>query len=105
MTPVQREGRREIALVGFAAKRWYPRGLAGGQIPEDIHARNALMPLERLETKKAGEASLWIASVLSGATCNETTDKPSCIKQFNPNPARMAGYELNANEGLMLLER
>jgi hypothetical protein len=47
--------------------------------------------LKRLETKKAGEASLWLATVQSGATCNETTDKPSCIKTVqSEKPARKA---------------
>jgi hypothetical protein len=36
--------------------------------------------LKGLETKKAGEASLWIAPANLTRLATETTDKPSCIK-------------------------
>jgi hypothetical protein len=106
ITPVQRESRREIALVGLLLNVGIRVALQGGRYRRTHTHVVRGCRLKRLETKKAGEASLWIAPV-NRATCNKTTDKPSCIKTFQSAPAKIAlpENELDANEGLMLLER
>ncbi|CAD6534093.1 hypothetical protein ACFQ3P_16840 [Paraburkholderia sabiae] len=66
--------------------------------------------LKRLETKKAGEASLWIAPI-NGRDLQQN-NRQAFLYKNNPilsgpkaTKNAMPGRELNANEGLMLLER
>jgi hypothetical protein len=69
-----------------------------------------LAPLERLETKKAGETSLWVAPIHQRDLRPNNRQAFLYKKPFNParhklHTAAMPGNELNVNEGLMLLER
>ena len=66
--------------------------------------------LKRLETKKAGEASLWIAPI-NGRDLQRNNRQAFLYKNSailtgqNTTKNAMPGNELSANEGLMLLER
>ena len=62
-------------------------------------------PMRRWKARNE-KGRCWIAAH-SASSSGETTDKPSCIKTIQSGPwyALHAKFELNANEGELLLER